>query len=68
MLYELRRNRQFAAAAWAEGVHLGHATIPPDVWALVLQSSYLQDKHGLTEDECRELAGLWQDFESVGAH
>lgn len=68
VLYELRRNRHFAAAAWAEGVHLGHATIPPDVWALVLQSSYLQDKHGLTDDEKSELAGLWLDFESVGAN
>lgn len=69
VLYELRRNRQFAAAAWAEGVHLGHATIPPDAWRHLLKTEYLPEVYQLTQAELDELRGLWTDFESVrGTH
>lgn len=69
VLYELRRNRKVAVAAYEEGVHLEYSTLPPDLWQELLAMPFLRKKYGLTEDEIAELAGIWQDFESTrGTH
>jgi hypothetical protein len=65
VLYELKRNPTVMAAAYEEGVHLGRATLPLDVWEQILQTPYLADKYGLSADEVAELAGIHKDFEQV---
>lgn len=69
VMYELRRNPAVIMTAYEEGVHLGRATLPLDVWQQILKTPYLGEKYGLSEDEIAELSGIWQDFETVkGAH
>ncbi len=65
VMYELKRNPTVLATAYVEGVHLGRATLPLDVWELVLGSKHLNEKYGLTTEEVAELGEIWKDFEAV---